>query len=131
MTALEDQRSAELRGVARAAGRGHGRDFPAGYPSGGFDHLFDRITASVAEVYEFRAVAVAQVTERQQVRLGKVRDVYIIADGGAVGGRVIVAEDRNMRYFSKCRGQHQGNEMGFGVVVLAAPAACATGIEIP
>lgn len=57
----------------------------------GADDLKDRVTLAVAQIEETRLAR----GQGQDVRLGKVHDVDIIAHAGAVGCRVVGAEDRS------------------------------------
>ena len=51
--------------------------------------------------------------------VGKVGDVNIIADAGAVGGRIIIAEQGQWRSVAGCRLHRQRNQMRFGFMELA------------
>ena len=61
------------------------------------DHVEDRRALAGAEVPGAHARVVrAQVVERDEVALGQVEDVDVVADGGAVVRVVIVAEDEEL-----------------------------------
>ena len=77
------------------------RDLVADEPSGRVEHLADAEAAAVAEVADEGVVRAAVARrgrlEREQVRIGEVRDVDVVADARPVGRRVVVAEDRQGR----------------------------------
>ncbi len=74
-----------------------------------------------------------QLLQSQQVRLGQVVDMDVIAHAGAVRRRVIAAEHLDMRPQSHRGEDRERDQMRLGVVVLADRAACIRpgGIEIP
>ena len=57
----------------------------------------------------------------QQVRLGQVRHVHVIADTGAVRRRIVGAEHQQRRPASQRGIDRQRNEMRLRIVVLAQP----------
>ena len=63
-----------------------------------------------------------QQFQRQHVRCRQVGDVNIVADGGAVGRVVVVAEYREVRHVTLQRHHGAGNEMGLVVAQLADAA---------
>ena len=75
------------------------RDLVADEPSGRVEHLADAEAAGRCRGCRRAAVSVRAVArrgrlEREQVRVGEVRDVDVVADAGPVGRGVVVAEDR-------------------------------------
>src|SRR5262249_25160750 len=68
----------------------------------------------------------------QQMRLGQVIDVYVIADAGAVRRRVVGAEDFDGRALAHRGLNHQRDQVRLGVVVLAdgTVRAGAGGVEV-
>ena len=64
--------------------------------------------------------------KREHMSVGQVTDVDVIADGGAVGGVVVIAENEDLVAMSKCYLQYKRNEVGFHLAVLAN-AAVGTG----
>ena len=60
------------------------------------EHLAHAVAVPVAAVGDQRLAAVAQVVERIQVRGGEILDVDVVAHAGAVGRRVVGAEDRQV-----------------------------------
>src|ERR1039458_3353734 len=70
-----------------------GRNGFAGYLLASADNLTDRIAVTVAEVVE----AALGRGEAEQVRLGQVEDMNVIADAGAVGRGIIGAVNLAMR----------------------------------
>src|SRR5205814_10299219 len=73
-----------------------------------------------------------QVFQGQQVSLGQVVDVDVIADAGAVGGGVVGAEDVQVRPLADGGLDHQRDQVRLGPVVLAnvAGGAGARGVEV-
>src|SRR5688572_21651667 len=57
-------------------------------------HRFEhRVAAPRSQVHRDRALAAVEESQRGHVPAGKVHDVHIVADSGAIPGAVIVAED--------------------------------------
>src|ERR1019366_6511369 len=90
------------------------------------DDLADRVTVAVAQVVE----AVPARRQAEDVRLGQVEDVDVIADAGAVGRGVVGAVDFAMRLPAQGDLQHVRDEMRLDAMVLAEPDARAGGVEV-
>ena len=87
------------------------------------DHLPVAEPAADAEVADEGATGGPRVAgggrlEREQVRVGEVRDVDVVADARAVGRRVVVAEQRE-RAASLGRAKDVRDEVRLRIVVLA------------
>ncbi len=52
------------------------------------------------------------------VGVGEIADMHVVADAGAVGRRIVVAENVDRRLAAHGGEQDQRNEVGFGVVAL-------------
>src|SRR5439155_2209384 len=83
-----------------------------------------------AEVVRTAGVAVRQRLQREQVRACEVAHVNVVADAGAVGGRVVRAEDGHLGNPAGGRLQHDRNQVRLGLVALAAAGRGARGVEI-
>jgi len=101
----------------------------AGDAAGGLDHLEDAESLAVAEVVGQNGM-IGEGFEGQDVRLGQVDDVDVVADARAVGRGVVVAEDGDGRALAEGHLQDERDEVGFGVVVLAALGRAAGCIEV-
>ena len=116
----------EDRRVARAPRTDRVRDREPDDALGRLDHLADAEPAAAAEVADERrvrpGVARRGRLEREEVRVGEVGDVDVVADAGPVGRRVVVAEERQLAPRAGGRGEDVGDEVGLGVVVLAERA---------
>ena len=87
----------EVEHIARSASDDLIGHFSADGDAKGFDHLQDGTSSSGPEVPCSHArAAVAEIVERHEVAPGEVEDVDVIADGGAVFGGVVVAEDEQL-----------------------------------
>src|SRR6266436_3873039 len=61
------------------------------------DHLTHRVTSAHPKVQRRTFASGVQVFERAQMRVGKILDVNVIADGGTVCSRIIDAVDLDVR----------------------------------
>lgn len=122
----------EARGVAGAARALLHFYVPAGDAARGVDDLLHREAVAVAEVEGVAVAACGEAVQRQQVGLTQVADVDVVADAGAVGGVVVAAEHGDVGAAPGCCLQHQGDEVGFGLVALAQLAfgVGAGGVEV-
>ena len=66
------------------------------------DHLQHRIALAVAAIGDQARSARSQPLQRKQVRLGQIPDVDVVAHTGAVGGRIVGAEDLHVRPLRCC-----------------------------
>ena len=93
---------AQLAPEGLAAGHEHGRvswtswadldrDGMASDLAGRVDDLFDREALSVAQVVG--AATAVQRAQSKDMTLGQVQDMDVVPHAGAVGGRVVIAED--------------------------------------
>jgi len=109
----------EAGGVAFAAGLDLYGDGVAGDAAGGFDDLLDGEAAAVAEV-EDHPVARGEGVEGEDVGVGEVGYVDVVADAGAVGGGIVFAEDEDLFAAAEGNVEDEGDDVGFGLVGLAA-----------
>ena len=91
----------------------------------------DRVAGSCTNVELVGIPTRQQVLHCQDVRLGKIVHVDVVADAGAVRGIVIVAEDGDRLAGHHCI-EHQRNQVGLRLVLLSKPALGigARGVEV-
>src|SRR5262245_40072032 len=92
-----------------------------------FDHFPHAGTATRAEI----VTAADAVAESQNVRVGKIEDMNVIANTRSIGRVVVRAVDFDIRFFTKRRLKHIRNEMCLRSMVFAKFLRCARGIEVP
>jgi len=116
-----------IAGAPRTEAMGHRPAADAGH---GVDHLAHRIAGAAAEIVA--AAALLQPVQHADMRLGEIGDMDIVADAGAVRRRVVRAEDGERRAAAEGGADRQRHQVGFGVVILADPAAriSAGGVEV-
>ena len=99
-----------------------------------FDHLQYGVSLAVAKIDYLSActVGVLEPMEGADVRVSKVGNVHVIPNAGAIGGRIIAAENRDCVPATKSSFQYQWDQMGFRLMGLANPdfSICAGGIEV-
>jgi len=117
-------------GVASAPGRQLDRDRMAGHLAGRVDDLLVAVTVAVSEVVD---LVLARPDRRQgeQVGGGQVRDVDVVADAGAIRGRVVVAIQQQLVALPVGHLEDDGDQVAFRAVPLAEPAHRARGVEVP
>jgi hypothetical protein len=92
-------------------------------------HLDHRVAGAVAEVQELRGAALLEVLQGEEVSLPEVVDVDVVSDRGSVGRVVVVAEHRDVRPLPQGGLEHEGNDVGLGIVVLPVLRGGARGVE--
>ncbi len=112
------------------------RDGMAGDAAGGFDDFEHAEAFSVAQVVDQRRKVSGRIRglihqgfQGQQVGIGEVGDVDVVADAGAVGSGVVVAEDFDEVAAAQGDVEDQGNEVGLGFVGFAA-GDCRRGLQV-
>src|SRR5262249_49882756 len=91
--------------------------------------FLDRIALTAPEIEGRRWTSGGKRVQRHDVRTREIRDVNVVADAGAIGRRVIVAEHGNARVLR--RGfENEWNQMRFGQMPFAAPLRGASGVEV-
>ena len=117
--------------VAWPPGPDHGRDRVAGHHPRHLDHLAHRIALADAQIEGHPALLVERL-ERQNVGVGQVGDVDVVADAGTVRGRIVVAIDLDVRALAQGHLEHERDQVGLGPMVLADVAARvrAGGVEV-
>jgi len=95
--------------------------------AGGLDDFFYGVTLAVAEVVG--AVLISDGSEREDVGLGEIGHVDVIADAGAVRSVVIAAEHEHPLPFSLRYLEDDGNDVELRGVVLAPLGAGSGGVE--
>ncbi len=81
----------------------------AGYLTRLLNHLLDGKTLPIAQVVH--TAPPVQCTQGQDVGLGQVDDVNIVAYTSTIPSRVIIAEDSHLVSLAQCHAQHNRNEM--------------------
>ena len=116
----------EAGGVAGATGLFDGGDgFPGDFFAGG-DDFADAGAAAGPEVIEGAFFGF----EGEDVGLGEVEDVDVVADAGAVGGGVIGAEDVHGILLAEGDFEDIGDEMGFDAMIFAEFFGGPCGVEV-
>src|SRR6201985_3851866 len=110
------------RGVARAPRCQLDRDGVAGALAGRVDYLLDAVAVAVAEVVDLVRARLDGV-KGEQVRVRQVRDVDVVADAGAVRGRVVVAVHHELVALAAGDLEHDRDQVGLRGVPLAQAAA--------
>ncbi len=64
------------------------------------------------------------------MRFRNIQDMYVVANAGAVGRRIIVAKNRYVRSAALDGLQDQGNQMSFLAAGFSASGGCAGDVEI-
>src|SRR5262249_43055414 len=124
------RRTAEPRARPRRVGDERGRvarpprpdphrDIAAGDAAGDVDQLAHRPAASGADVERTAGAAADQVAPRAYVRVGEVADVDVVANAGAVRGRIVVAEDRESRDVARRRVEDERDGVRLGHMAFA------------
>jgi len=116
-------------GVAGTAGRNFARNLAAGDLFGGVEDFEDGKAAAVAHVEGFAGNGFYGF-ESAEVGIGDIEDVDVVADTGAVGGRVVRAEDFDVGNNALRGVENFWNEMGFDAMMFAAFGGSASGVEI-
>ena len=93
------------------------------------DHLCHRKADAGAQIEHAASACVQQPIQPQHMRAGKVHDMHIIADAGAVMGWIVVTMDCQRRA-GTCHGlYHDRDQVGFGLVPFAD--LCLGGLHLP
>ena len=121
-------RSDEDRRVARPAPDDLRRDGMSRNVAASLDHLHHREAEAVPQIVA--PTALIQRVQRQDVRLRQVADVDVVADAGAIGGGVVIAEDLDAFALAQGHLQRQRDEMRLGMMILAALGRGASGVEV-
>ena len=72
-----------------------------------------------AEIARHAGAAGLQITQRRDVGGGEIGDMDIVADTGAIRGRVIGAENLQGRMGAEHGADRERDQMGLGIVILA------------
>jgi len=89
---------------------------------GGLDDLFHGEAPAVAAVHDIALICLDNVFQCPDMCLREIIHMDVVADAGAVEGRVVVAEDHELLELSCGCFQRPGDEVGRGLVGLANPA---------
>ncbi len=87
------------------------------------DDLADTESLAVAEVEDepgFRCGSVSSALQREQMSIGQVGDVDVVADARAVRCRVVIAIDANRLAAPQSHVENQRNEVRLGLVIFAS-----------
>ena len=98
----------------------------------GIENGSHRMSPPAAQIQRPARSIVEQMPECTSVGVGQILDVNVVADGSAVGRWVVGAEHLYWGKFTKCRLNHERNQIGFGVMLLTQLALMigSHGIEI-
>src|ERR1017187_944617 len=109
----------ENGGISGTTGMVFDGDGMAGDPAGRFDDFANAEALAVAEVQD-EAVVRFEPAQGQQMGVGQIGDMDVIADAGAVGGGIVVAIDADRLAASEGYIEDERNEVGFRFVGFAA-----------
>ena len=116
----------QLGRIARPPWRHMGQQAPPGDRLGGFDHLLHRIAGAVAQVVDQRLAGglaalpqAQQALQPQHVGIGQITDMDVVADAGAIRRRIVIPEDLQIGTLAAHHIEHQRDQMGFRLMVLA------------
>lgn len=115
------RRCDQYRRVAGTAVASFDWNFLSCDPPGGIDHFADRKLAAGTEVVA-ASVAGLNCVDGQNVCFAQIFNVNIVANAGAVFGRVIGAENSDAMAAAQCRLQGDWNEVGFRIVIFSQTA---------
>src|SRR5258708_39359866 len=105
----------EDSGVAGATGMDLRGDGMAGDPTGRFNYLADAEALAIAEIEHeavFGGLLGLERAEGEQVGIGEIGDVDVVANAGAVGGGGVIAINADGRTAAKGNIENQWDEMG-------------------
>src|SRR6478735_5604157 len=91
-----------------------------------FDHFSYARTAARAEI----VTAAGGLAESQNMRIGEIEDVDVIANTGSIRRVVVGSVNFDVRFFTERHLQHRRNEMRLRSMVLAKFLGCAGGVEV-
>ena len=96
----------------------------------GLDHFANAVAPPDAQV-ELQPMSRLQSFQGQQMGAGQIVDVDVVANAGAVGRGIILAEDLDLLPLPQGHLQHQRNQMRFRIVVFAdvARRRCAAALK--
>ena len=122
----------EDRRVAFAAARHLDGQGAAGGALDAGDQFLDADAMAGAEVEAVARPAGQQAAQGRDVSVSEIQHVDVVANGGAVAGVVVVAEDREVRALAEGHLDRQGNGVGLRLVPFADPAlrVGAGGVEV-
>src|SRR4029077_2838119 len=100
--------------------------FSSGDFAARFDYFSNARTAACAEV----VTAGGRFAESQNMRVGEIEDVNVIANTGSIRRVVVGSVNFDVRFFTERHLQHSGNEMRLRSMVFAKSLGSAGGIEV-
>ena len=120
------------RGVALTPRRDVASYVKARHPFHRVHNLPDRESAPSPKIDRVAFAATEQVPDGGDMRIREIGDVDVVADGGAVRGRVVVAEDGDLVQTAHRGEDCPRDEVCFGLVALAdlAVGVAAAGIKV-
>jgi len=116
-------------GITGPARQDLARNLAAGDFFGGVQNFQDGEAAAISDIEGFAGDGLDRF-EGADVGICYIEDVDVIADAGAIGSRIIRAENFDVRNDAHGGLENARDEMGFDAMVLAALGGCAGGIEI-
>ena len=90
-----------------------------------------QIAESPAVAKVVGATALVESAQREDVRACQVDDVDVVAHAGAIRGRVVIAEDREVRCLAQRDAEDERDDVRLGQVMLANALGCPGGVEVP
>ena len=94
------------------------------------DHIQHTVTMAGAQINGQQAGPVSQYAQGGDMAQRQIHHVNIVTDTGAIGRRVIIAEDGHAVALAQRHAEHQRNEMHLGRMVFAALGRAAGCVEI-
>jgi hypothetical protein len=83
------------------------------------------MATSGAEIQHVGCAARAKVVESADVRIGQIRHVNVVTNGGAVQRRILIAGYSHFSLRIRRGCENIGGQVGFTIVIIAAPPAIA------
>ena len=80
------------------------------------------MTSVVAQIVDCAVPSLQKMFQRQQVRLRQIANVYVVANAGSIGRRIVRTVYLDIIAFARGDFQHQWNQMGLGIMTLTQPA---------
>src|SRR5579864_5749235 len=122
--------SDKLRGVTRPRTFDSSANWQPSDTTSCFDHLENGVPASGAEIDRVGCAALAKVVESPNVRVGQVRNVNVVTNGGAIRCRISVPEYSHF-FLGIGRGcKNVRNQVSFGIMILATALSGACRVKI-
>ena len=116
-------------GVSGTAGETLDLDFASGDAADGLDDLQHAEAFPVADVVDDFMFGFER-SQGEQVGVGEIFNVNIVANAGAVGGGIVFAVDADGFAAAERGVEHERDEMRFGLVIFTVASDCARDVEV-